>query len=89
MNKEWVELKEAEREKAITEKRQFVLDQINSCDRLNEEQKKELCRKVNKYEQNPYDTTKTFWLKLAKMLDDDKLDLAWMSNFIRDIKLDE
>ena len=89
MNKEWVERKEAEREKLISEKRQFVIDKINECDRLNEDQKKKLCRKVKAYEKNPYDTTNTFWLKLAKMLDDDQLDLAWMTNFIRDIKLQD
>ena len=46
MDREYVEQREAEREKIIAEKRQFVLDQINACDRLDEEQKKKLCRKV-------------------------------------------
>lgn len=89
MNREWVEQKEAEREKLIAEKRQFVIDKINACDRLNEDQKKKLCRKVKSYEKNIYDTANTFWLKLAKMLDDDQLDLCWMNEFIKDIKLED
>jgi hypothetical protein len=94
MNREWVEYKESEQRRKITEMKQVILDKINACEIFTKEQKNELCEHIEVYEKGP-SCRATFELALNNMMDYGEVIpmeileyLDWSKNFINDVGIE-
>jgi hypothetical protein len=93
MNREWVEKKEVEQRRKISEMKQDILNKINACEIFTKEQKNELCQHVETYEKEP-SCCATLELALNELMDyGDAISmeimeyLEWSRDFINDIDI--